>query len=1162
VDGGYDRVAFVTGEQSAERYDLSKQVGEVAYFPGESGVGAGTLLAMPKGVTIDAPGGRPVIERDNVAPEALEDLVGKEVARKLLEQPIDAKGRHVLSNQDLKVGGEGMKAFYDKIVPSVLKDVLRKVGGGQMNDGVVTRESVYPREFQSEGAATAWAEKNLGDHDFTVRGHSESEGTFVVYDEYTHKLVNGLVGKTQPGFDITPAMREKAGGGLPMFDLGDQPMSFGDEDARSPSFARRMANTVHDMIDSPQTFNWWHKSIGTQFHKAKISPLFRKVYETGQDFIHDTAAFANRAADLAPNLLPSLDSFRDLFKRLALTGADQRAVAQAAFEGTLEERIWTPAEMTARGMTPRQQDLYQQMRRSINKSLDILVAAEAARTMGDAADDLKHLIQTDDLTTFREQARERINVRRDDADETLARVKKRHKKELADLEKAQAAEAKIPANTRPPTQSLMQDRHKDAMHGMKLRQGGERHRAEQELAKWEQMEFDVADKYEKIENLKDKGYAPLMRFGHYTVTVMGEDEDGNPTTEFFGMYESRLEMNRAAREARADYPEAASVETGTVDPGAWKAFRGVSPETLAIFGTATGIDKGSEAYQEYLRLATANHSALKRLIHRKGTPGFSKDPTRVLAAFITSNARRSSQMIHFGDLAAAAEAARRSRAGDVSAEARKLAEALQESPEDGAAVAMIKGLGFTMYLGGSVASAAVNMTQTVTTTLPYLSSHSNPAEATARIGQAMTQLGTGINPNSELGKALKQADDEGITSPQEMHQLQAEATRTIIDMMPAVARTTTKRLSFAWGAMFSLAEQVNRRIAFVAAFNIASAMTPAELQSAADKAHISEATPFAFAANAVTETQFAYDKGSTSNWARNPVLSMVLMFKTYPVSYLELFKRMPLREKGLMLLTLMLIAGGGGLPFADNLDDLIDSFGQRMGYDTNAKDWRRKFMSAKLGEQWAAFAEKGLTGLAGSPLDVSGRLGMGAPIPATGLMRKDVLNAEREVFELAGPMGSYMNSLLETARGEGNKAWPVAIQNAIKAADMWRTGTYRDAQNRTVIKTTGADAAVKAIGFQPGVVAQDQAINRVKAQRQALQRLVEREIAGDIAEGIFNKKPEMKNEALARLRKWNKDNPDTRIEITEAQIERRLQNMAMSRAQRLQKASPREMRGQ
>jgi hypothetical protein len=159
-------------------------------------------------------------------------------------------------------------------------------------------------------------------------------------------------------------------------------------------------------------------------------------------------------------------------------------------------------------------------------------------------------------------------------------------------------------------------------------------------------------------------------------------------------------------------------------------------------------------------------------------------------------------------------------------------------------------------------------------------------------------------------------------------------------------------------------------------------------------------------------------------------------------------------------------------------------------------------------------------------------------------------------------MGSYMNSLLETARGEGNKAWPVAIQNAIKAADMWRTGTYRDAQNRTVIKTTGADAAVKAIGFQPGVVAQDQAINRVKAQRQALQRLVEREIAGDIAEGIFNKKPEMKNEALARLRKWNKDNPDTRIEITEAQIERRLQNMAMSRAQRLQKASPREMRGQ
>ena len=31
---------------------------------------------------------------------------------------------------DLKVGGEGMKAFYDNIVPKVARDVLKKLGGG------------------------------------------------------------------------------------------------------------------------------------------------------------------------------------------------------------------------------------------------------------------------------------------------------------------------------------------------------------------------------------------------------------------------------------------------------------------------------------------------------------------------------------------------------------------------------------------------------------------------------------------------------------------------------------------------------------------------------------------------------------------------------------------------------------------------------------------------------------------------------------------------------------------------------------------------------------------------------------------------------------------------------------------------------------------------
>ena len=530
-------------------------------------------------------------------------------------------------------------------------------------------------------------------------------------------------------------------------------------------------------------------------------------------------------------------------------------------------------------------------------------------------------------------------------------------------------------------------------------------------------------------------------------------------------------------------------------------------------------------------------------------------------------------MMHFGELSEAAEAARQSKAGDVAAEARKLAEALQESPEDGETVAAIKALGFTIFLGGSVASAAVNLTQTATTTLPFLSAHSNPAKASAAIAKAMALARPGgMDPRSELGKALHRADEEGITQPQEMHNLQAEATRNLVSMLPAPLRTTTRRLGYIWGSMFSFAEQVNRRIAFIAAYNLASKMSPAELKAASKKGG-HDATPFAFAANAVDETQFVYNRGGQSNWARNPVGSLMLMFKTYTVSYLELFKRMPMREKALMVLMLWFFSGLNGLFGADDLDDLIDTVGQRLGFDTNAKEWKHKMLVEHIGPQLAAwmgmdeiagkqigrFAESGVGGLVGSPIDIT-RLGMGNLIPGTGLLRKDVQNPENEVLEMFGPMGSYATKILEAARGEPGKVFPVAIANAIKAADMAKTGVYRDVRNKTVIETTPADAWVKAIGFQPGVVAQDQRANRIQAQRNALQRATEQEIAADITNARFLDDQEAEDKAWERLDKWNERNPDTEVEITEKQLRQRLKQMDMTRAERLEKSTPKELR--
>lgn len=171
---GYDRVAFVTGDQSAERYDLSKQVDQITYEDG-------TLRAFQKRTN--------VITR-KAAPEELPDIIGKEVAQRLLDAPVE-DGRRVLMGESLKVGGEGMRAFYDKIVPAVAKDVLRKVGGGQMGAVQIGAQ----REIST----------NVDDGAGGVIKRRESTGATL----------------QQPGFDIAPAMREKAAAGLPLFSRRD-----------------------------------------------------------------------------------------------------------------------------------------------------------------------------------------------------------------------------------------------------------------------------------------------------------------------------------------------------------------------------------------------------------------------------------------------------------------------------------------------------------------------------------------------------------------------------------------------------------------------------------------------------------------------------------------------------------------------------------------------------------------------------------------------------------------------------------------------------------------------------------------------------------------------------------------------------------------------------
>jgi hypothetical protein len=121
AENGYHGIVITPGTEQSKRYDLSRHVSRVTHMTHRDDPESGILFAFD-------PAGRQIVEKHNVPHSELPDYIGKEGAQKLLEQKPDETGYRELSGQNLQVGGEGMKGFYDKIVPSFLNQFGKKYG--------------------------------------------------------------------------------------------------------------------------------------------------------------------------------------------------------------------------------------------------------------------------------------------------------------------------------------------------------------------------------------------------------------------------------------------------------------------------------------------------------------------------------------------------------------------------------------------------------------------------------------------------------------------------------------------------------------------------------------------------------------------------------------------------------------------------------------------------------------------------------------------------------------------------------------------------------------------------------------------------------------------------------------------------------------------------
>lgn len=118
AENGFDRIAWATGEQQSNRYDLSKQVDAIRWYANSDGTYNISYDKDDKNQTA----------KNNASESELEDLVGKDLAKKIIDEAQN-KVEGKFTGLDLKVGGEGMKAFYDQILPKEVGKYVKKWGG-------------------------------------------------------------------------------------------------------------------------------------------------------------------------------------------------------------------------------------------------------------------------------------------------------------------------------------------------------------------------------------------------------------------------------------------------------------------------------------------------------------------------------------------------------------------------------------------------------------------------------------------------------------------------------------------------------------------------------------------------------------------------------------------------------------------------------------------------------------------------------------------------------------------------------------------------------------------------------------------------------------------------------------------------------------------------
>ena len=503
-----------------------------------------------------------------------------------------------------------------------------------------------------------------------------------------------------------------------------------------------------------------------------------------------------------------------------------------------------------------------------------------------------------------------------------------------------------------------------------------------------------------------------------------------------------------------------------------------------------------------------------------------------------------------------------------------------------------------LQLGGSLATGALNYIGAITNGIPYLATYNDKTSfgggfglgrSLAEFQKALGQVGLlrALPGIGEKGLNTAEFYDKIAASPELQKKFgltpsEARFMATEIrsgEMIPAQSsalvssargRASTgagQKAMDGWMWTFNVTEQGVRRGLGLAAYRLQYERSRGAGMTEADSA--AAARDFA-----VSTLRFTVGDYSVMNrppaW-RSGIQSFLYMYKVFVTTSIQMLSRLPRSGQLYMLGAMFLLGGLMSFPFAEDIEDLIDTIAQGLGLKMGSV---RAELAKAIDSVAPGISPYVLRGVANDFLGVNlaDRISLSNFIPGTGMLLAGA-DVGRELTDIAGPAASMLTGVASSIPRFIQAAFtdrvtfvdalresPVTMARALGDTIAYgQAGAVIDKRGYVVSPDAGALLlATRMLGFYPASAAEQYDIIRVSKRITDYQKETVAGFRSAWIKAKINNDPEQVRAVEGAVESWNEGSKGTALEIKNfaSNAQRALREAQRPAGERLLRASP------